>query len=162
MPSTSLSDPRRATLAALAARLIPGDASSPGAVEAGVPDFVVSQLAEYFPAMLEQVEAGLDALDGAAKGTAGQTFTELLPEPQDELLAAVEAESWFELVLQLSIDGFLCDPRHGGNRDLVGWRLVGYPGVTMAPSEADQQLGRRVAFHGTTLADWQRNRQAAG
>jgi len=27
------------------------------------------------------------------------------------------------------MEGFFSDPIHGGNRDKVGWKLVGFPGV---------------------------------
>ena len=27
------------------------------------------------------------------------------------------------------IEGFFSDPIHGGNRDMVGWRMVGFPGA---------------------------------
>ncbi|HEY1099925.1 MAG TPA: hypothetical protein VGF99_13405, partial [Myxococcota bacterium] len=30
------------------------------------------------------------------------------------------------VVLALTLEGFLGDPRHGGNHDGVGWRFVGY------------------------------------
>jgi gluconate 2-dehydrogenase gamma chain len=33
---------------------------------------------------------------------------------------------------QNTIEGFFADPIYGGNRDKVGWRLVGFPGVGAA------------------------------
>ena len=118
----SLSGSRRATLGALVARLIPGDAASPGALEAGVPEFVEAQLAGSFAPALDAVGQGLDGLDQAAGAAGGRSFGELSPEQQDSLLGAREAAPFFELLLQLAIDGFLCDPRHGGDRDLVRGR----------------------------------------
>ena len=26
-------------------------------------------------------------------------------------------------------EGFFSDPIHGGNRDMVGWKMIGFPGI---------------------------------
>ena len=39
-----------------------------------------------------------------------------------------------------TIEGMFSDPAHGGNRDLAGWRLLGYPGPQPSYSHAEQQL----------------------
>ncbi len=33
------------------------------------------------------------------------------------------------MLLQNTVEGFFADPLYGGNRDKVGWKLVGFPGV---------------------------------
>jgi len=33
---------------------------------------------------------------------------------------------FYELLLALTMEGFLGDPSYGGNKDLVGWALVGF------------------------------------
>ena len=35
---------------------------------------------------------------------------------------------FFETLLANTIEGFFSDPMYGGNRDMVGWRMVGFPG----------------------------------
>src|SRR6185503_1648624 len=35
----------------------------------------------------------------------------------------------FAVIREHAIEGFFCDPVYGGNRNAVGWRLVGFPGV---------------------------------
>jgi gluconate 2-dehydrogenase gamma chain len=35
----------------------------------------------------------------------------------------------FAVVREHAIEGLFCDPVYGGNRNAVGWRLVGFPGV---------------------------------
>lgn len=32
-------------------------------------------------------------------------------------------------MLQNVREGYLADPMYGGNRDMVGWRLIGFPGA---------------------------------
>ena len=68
----------------------------------------------------------------------GKAFAELAASEQDEVLKALEsgqaqlkggvsAKSFFELLLQNTIEGFFADPIYGGNRDMAGWRLIGFP-----------------------------------
>lgn len=66
-------------------------------------------------------------------------FSLLKPEQQDAILKdlqggkielqALGAKVFFELLWKNTREGFFSDPIHGGNRDKVGWKLVGFPGV---------------------------------
>ncbi|HWE76389.1 MAG TPA: gluconate 2-dehydrogenase subunit 3 family protein [Stellaceae bacterium] len=40
-----------------------------------------------------------------------------------------EAGAFFEALLQIVIEGFFADPYYGGNRDMAGWKMIGYPGL---------------------------------
>jgi gluconate 2-dehydrogenase gamma chain len=42
---------------------------------------------------------------------------------------AVGAKAFFNLLWQYTVAGFFADPVHGGNRDMVGWKLIGFPGA---------------------------------
>ncbi len=44
-------------------------------------------------------------------------------------LADVPVAEFFSMLLTNTMEGFFSDPVYGGNRDKVGWRLVGFPGV---------------------------------
>ncbi|WP_406854543.1 gluconate 2-dehydrogenase subunit 3 family protein [Alsobacter sp. KACC 23698] len=67
------------------------------------------------------------------------SFARLSPEEQDRVLADLEAgkmdlagapsAEFFETLLANTIEGFLSDPMYGGNRDMVGWRMIGFPGA---------------------------------
>src|SRR5438309_1210176 len=46
-----------------------------------------------------------------------------------ELKGGVEAKAFFTLLLQNTIEGFFADPLYGGDRDMVGWKLIGFPGA---------------------------------
>ncbi|MBI4191654.1 MAG: gluconate 2-dehydrogenase subunit 3 family protein [Betaproteobacteria bacterium] len=69
----------------------------------------------------------------------GKRFDLLAPEQQDEVLhgledGKIELESvssklFFGLLLRNTEEGFFSDPMYGGNRDKIGWRLIGFPGV---------------------------------
>jgi gluconate 2-dehydrogenase gamma chain len=63
----------------------------------------------------------------------------LAPDEQDAYLRALEAEPrdlggvpsdiFFASLLEMTIEGFFCDPVYGGNRDMLAWRLIGFPGA---------------------------------
>jgi len=44
-------------------------------------------------------------------------------------LATADAKTFFQLLMQNTIEGFWADPIYGGNRDMVGWKLIGFPGA---------------------------------
>lgn len=44
-------------------------------------------------------------------------------------LPSLPAPVFFETMLANCIEGFFADPAYGGNRDMVGWRMVGFPGA---------------------------------
>lgn len=44
-------------------------------------------------------------------------------------LGDVPIAEFFSMLLANTMEGFFSDPMYGGNRDKVGWRLVGFPGV---------------------------------
>jgi gluconate 2-dehydrogenase gamma chain len=68
-----------------------------------------------------------------------KAFEYLVPQQQDEVLkglegsaialASLSAKLFFELLMRNTMEGFFADPIYGGNRDKVGWKLVGFPGV---------------------------------
>jgi gluconate 2-dehydrogenase gamma chain len=40
-----------------------------------------------------------------------------------------DGKAFFEMILANTIEGFFADPIYGGNRDMVGWKLIGFPGA---------------------------------
>lgn len=85
--------------------------------------------------------AGLKALDDHCRKTmGGKSFTDLTPEQKDALLTGMEKNavafdgpvgsgSFFRLILQNTMEGFFADPIYGGNRDMVSWKMIGFPGT---------------------------------
>ncbi|MGO4727444.1 MULTISPECIES: gluconate 2-dehydrogenase subunit 3 family protein [unclassified Inquilinus] len=69
----------------------------------------------------------------------GRIFARLGPEERDLVLQGLErgtvrldgtdGQAFFEMLLQNTMEGFFADPIHGGNRDMIGWKLVGFPGA---------------------------------
>lgn len=107
--------------------------------------------------------AGLAALDAHCRRShAGKAFAALDPGLQDDILAAMEkgdleldgvsASAFFALVLDNTIEGFFSDPIYGGNRDMVGWRLVGFPGARYDYRDYLDHDGRRLDIPPVGLA----------
>lgn len=149
---------------AAVARLIPSDDTGPGAIEAGVPEFIDRQmegafgqaatwymqgpfvpsspLFGYQGKMLprEVYRAGIAATDAWCKQQkGGKRFAELDAATQDEVLkgldggtiqfAEVGAKDFFTFLLQNTKEGYFSDPIHGGNKNAVAWKMIGFPGA---------------------------------
>ena len=164
-------DERQALIvAAAAARIFPADESGPGANEAGVVIYIDRQLASPYGRdrhrfTQEPFEDGVpeQGYQGKASprevyrdgiASLGAEFDRLTPEAQDARLHQVENSYFFTLLRQHSIEGMFCDPMHGGNADLIGWQLVGYPGPNMSwAQEIDQHYGKTFRPKPKSLAD---------
>ena len=44
-------------------------------------------------------------------------------------LPSLSSKLFFDLLWRNTEEGFFADPMYGGNRDKVGWKLIGFPGV---------------------------------
>ncbi|NML42299.1 gluconate 2-dehydrogenase subunit 3 family protein [Ramlibacter sp. G-1-2-2] len=44
-------------------------------------------------------------------------------------LPTADAKTFFTMLLQNTLEGFWSDPVYGGNRDMAGWKLIGFPGA---------------------------------
>ena len=90
---------------------------------------------------------GVAELDQRSRVEFGSEFKTLAPEQQDGILTAVEqaaasglsgpalqqtsTETELDFVPLLAMhtrQGFYADPIYGGNRDRIGWQVIGFPG----------------------------------
>jgi gluconate 2-dehydrogenase gamma chain len=152
-------------LDALVGRIVPGDASDPGAREAGVVTYIDRALAGPYADWGLAYREGLRLLDDHAAAKHGARFHELGETDQDAILAALEANEipgfggngsaeFFAMVWAHTIEGLLCDPAYGGNRDGVGWKLIGFPGAQYGYSAAEMRYGADLTTKPLmTLAD---------
>jgi gluconate 2-dehydrogenase gamma chain len=72
-------------------------------------------------------------------------FVDLAPAEQDAVLRSLEDTPFFALVRTHTLQGTFCDPAYGGNANFVGWDLIGYPGVRLNVTPADQRMGSPIA-----------------
>ena len=127
---------------AITSCIIPSD-DTPGAHEAGVVYFIDRGLTTFGVDDQKTYREGLPELQSrVAEMFQGKSrFSELTPEQQDEFLHSFDdqsqpgrqrrfrtspgAQNFFETLRQHTIAGFLIDPDYGGNRDGVGWKVIG-------------------------------------
>ncbi len=66
-------------------------------------------------------------------------------------------QAFFHILRGHTIVGFFADPIHGGNRDMMGWKLIGFPGAQIGGYRG-WILNYGVPFTGPmlSLADYQR------
>jgi gluconate 2-dehydrogenase gamma chain len=69
--------------------------------------------------------------------------------------AGVGARAFFNLLLSHTIAGFFADPVYGGNRDMVGWKLIGFPGAQMSYAANISRYGQPFEGLSKSLADYQ-------
>ena len=129
-------------------RIFPADESGPGATQANVMVYIDRQLAgpygtdqnryvqepfvESIPEHGYQGKENPQQIYRAGIKTLGSNFARLSGAEQEERLMAQEKTYFFQLLRQHTIEGMFCDPMHGGNADLIGWQLIGYPGPQMS------------------------------
>jgi gluconate 2-dehydrogenase gamma chain len=151
-------------LDAVVARLIPSDATGPGALEAGATHYIDRALGGALASFRRAYTSGLAALDEFARATRGAPFVELAAAAQDAVLIDVEAgnapgfdggsAAFFNIVHLHTIQGTFCDPYYGGNANFVGWDLLGYPGVRTIATPEEQRLGADVAPNHKSAYDY--------
>jgi gluconate 2-dehydrogenase gamma chain len=157
-------------------RIFPANESGPGATQANVVVYIDRQLAGPYgidayrytqePFVESVPEHGYQGKENpqqvyrAGIPKLGADFVESDGTQQDERLRAIEKSNFFQLLRQHTIEGMFCDPMHGGNADLIGWQMLGYPGPQMSyraqigqyngvayrpkPQSLEQLLGYRV------------------
>ena len=109
------------------AQIIPTD-ETPGAREAGTAYFIDRALMTFDRDEQPRYRQGLQELQAKTRELFpnANKFSELTSPQQIDLLTAIEETPFFALVRQHTITGFLADPVHGGNRDEIGWKLIGF------------------------------------
>ncbi|HKE93047.1 MAG TPA: gluconate 2-dehydrogenase subunit 3 family protein [Povalibacter sp.] len=116
-----------ADVEAIAAQIIPTD-DTPGAREAGVVYFIDRALATFMSRLAVEFRAGLQDFQHACRARYPQTsgFSALPSAQQIEFLKGVEHTTFFGTAHMLTVFGMFAMPSYGGNRDGVGWKLIGF------------------------------------
>ena len=114
---------------AIAARILP-TTDTPGATEAGAVYFfdkafgsILAEAIEPSRAMLAEFESGI-----AATYPGAQVFSDLSEADQDAYLTRNENTPFFGGFRFLTMAGVFGMAMHGGNRDNIGWKMVGMDG----------------------------------
>lgn len=173
-------------------RLIPPDETWAGAKDAGVATYIDLQLAgaygqgarlyasgpweqgtpsQGYQLPLNPSQLYRTALEAVARELGGKRLGDLPPDQQDAFLTRLETNQvqmpfpssyFFEALLANTIEGFFSDPVYGGNRDMVGWRMIGFPGAYAAYLNTYTDHGVRFEREPLSIADSQRDHQTHG
>jgi hypothetical protein len=154
-----LNDEEEQILAAIADRIFP-KTGSPGAVEIGAIDYIKIALAGDYAAHLPLYRQGLKAVQRCSRLKFRKQFVDLGDAEKDSLLCDFEAGSadhfraaaeFFETLRYHVLEGVFCEPKYGGNKNMTGWRLVGFPGQQFG--YADPYINRRVDLEPVSADD---------
>jgi gluconate 2-dehydrogenase gamma chain len=87
----------------------------------------------------EFVKAGIAAANAWSRKIYGHDFDRLDAGKRAEALKAMQdgkaefanfsSRAFFARLLTLTMEGFFADPIYGGNRNKVGWKMLGFPGL---------------------------------
>ncbi len=141
-------DDDAATVAALTERLMPGAPGKPGALDAGVLNYIDLALVGAYFDMQDFYRRGLNSLEAYCQKTHKESFVKLGDARQNEVIAALangkatefdwpRPQAFFNTLRTHTVEGMFADPIHGGNKDFAGWRLVDFPGAHPVFSQAD-------------------------
>jgi gluconate 2-dehydrogenase gamma chain len=99
----------------------------------------------------EVMRIGLVALDRYSNDGFDEDFIDLTEEQQDQIIEAMvedeaegfepfSAKAFFHVMRRHTNNGMFSDPAYGGNRNMVGWRLIGFPGAQRAYTPPEIQI----------------------
>ena len=137
-------------LGLIAERIFP-KTNTPGAVEIGAVSYIDIALAGDYAPLVPLYRQGLRAVNRYARAKYERAFRSLSDELRDAVLVAFESGSidefknaaeFFETVRYHVLEGVFCEPQYGGNKDMLGWRLVDFPGQQFGYPDA--YINKRV------------------
>jgi len=134
----------------MAARLIPSDDLGLGAADVDLGTFFRRAFADpRLSTVHPLLKRGCAFVMQLAHRETMEAFPALSPSKQDEIIGRLvdnavrpngfSAPMFVRIVMALTLEGFLGDPRHGGNTNGLGWRSVGF-----SPDSRAQGLALKV------------------
>ncbi len=113
----------------------------------------------------EFFRAGIEQANAWTRKTYGKDFDRLSEQDREAALKAMEegkapfpgfsSRMFFDALLQITMEGFFADPIYGGNRDMAGWKMVGYPGLPATyREEMTKYFGKKYDKPPRSIADF--------
>jgi gluconate 2-dehydrogenase gamma chain len=113
----------------------------------------------------EFLVAGIAAANDWTRQTYGADFERLGQDKRVEALKAMEegkaefnnfsSRAFFARLHAMTMEGFFADPIYGGNRNMVSWRMLGYPGLPATYARhIDQYRDKRYTADPQSIADF--------
>jgi len=113
----------------------------------------------------EYFAAGITAANAWTRNSFGREFDRLAAADRVAALKAMEdgkavfenfdAKAFFGQLYAITMCGFFADPIYGGNRDKVGWKLLGFPGLPATYADKiDAYRDKRYVADPQSIADF--------
>jgi len=137
--------------------------------------FIDRALSEASDGLRAAYRSGVEQLDGMCRRREGVAFAALPPAVQEQVLGQIDdvtavtaagspdrdallsLANFFALVREHTLQGMFCDPEYGGNHEMAGWRLVGFPGAQWGYTAEEMRPGfDATSIPLRTLADLRR------
>jgi gluconate 2-dehydrogenase gamma chain len=110
--------------------------------------------------------AAIEGCNAYCRSTFGETFDRSTADQKETFLkdlstgkitlaGGLPGRAFFSMFYQNVMEGMFADPIYGGNKDKVGWKMLGFPGVMANNAENVKQYndGRRFAANPVGIAD---------
>lgn len=85
--------------------------------------------AELFRTALKAIDSELKKTPFAKMSGADQDAYLHKLEKEDIDLGGVPSKVFFSSLWGMTMEGFFADPVYGGNKDMISWRMIGFPGA---------------------------------
>jgi gluconate 2-dehydrogenase gamma chain len=110
-------------------------------------------------------EAGIAAANEWSRKTYGKEFDQLAPAERAAALTAMEegkaefahfsAKAFADHLHAIVMEGFFADPMYGGNRNMAGWKMLGFPGLPATYKDVvDRYHDKRYVAPPRSIADF--------
>lgn len=114
---------------------------------------------------VEFFRQGIAETNAWLRKTRGKEFDRLAVAEREEVfkemdggkaqLAGLSGKQFFEQLLALTMTGFFSDPIYGGNRGMVSWKMIGFPGLPATYADKiDAYRGKKFEVAPQSIADF--------
>ena len=103
------------------------------------------------------------ALTAINKALSQSPFAKMSTEEQDKYLTSLEqggsdlggvpSDVFFTQLWESTLEGYFSDPVYGGNRNMVSWRMIGFPGAYASYYDLVDQHGIKIDRAPMSLAE---------
>ena len=137
-------------------------------MEIGAVNYIKLALAGDYAGLRPLYRAGLRAVKRHARFKFGDKFSDLSDDLKDLVLKDFESGAvpgcrkpaeFFDTVRCHILEGIFCEPHYGGNKDMIGWRLVDFPGQQFGYHDA--YINKRVDLEPVAVEELKSRKKAS-
>ena len=110
----------------------------------------------------EMYRSALVGLNQAVQKKMGKPFAQLDAAQRDAVIGQLEQgtldigevppKTFFTQLLQNTHEGYFCDPKHGGNKNMAAWKMINFPGARADYMDWVLQYGKKYPLPPVSIA----------